>query len=31
MARMQASGYDHEFRLEVLKSAKAAYKKIEQE
>ena len=25
MARMQASGYDHEFRLEVLKSAKKAY------
>ena len=31
IARMQASGYDHEFRLEVLKSAKAAYEKIKQE
>ena len=25
MARMQASGYDHAFRIEVLKSAKRAY------
>ena len=27
MARMQSSGYDHEFRLEVLKSALNAYEK----
>ena len=31
MARMQASGYDHEFRLEILKSAKSAYEKIKQQ
>ena len=30
MARMQASGYDHEFRLEVLKSAKKAYEKLKE-
>ena len=28
--RMQASGYDHEFRLEVLKSAKKAYENLEE-
>ena len=28
MARMQASGYDHQFRLEVLKSAKHAFKNM---
>ena len=30
MARMQASGYDHRFRLEVLKSAKKAYMKLKE-
>ena len=30
MARMQASGYDHEFRLEVLKSAMKAYSKLKE-
>lgn len=30
MARMQASGYDHAFRLEVLKSAKHAYEKLKE-
>ena len=30
MARMQASGYDQEFRLEVLKSAKKAYEKLKE-
>ena len=30
MARMQSSGYDHEFRLEVLKSAKRAYSKMKE-
>ena len=30
MARMQSSGYDHEFRLEVLKSAKRAYSRMKE-
>ena len=30
MARLQASGYDHEFRLEVLKSAKHAFQKLKE-
>ena len=30
MARMQSSGYDQEFRLEVLKSAKKAYGKMKE-
>ena len=30
MARMQSSGYDHEFRLEVLKSAKIAYSRMKE-
>ena len=28
MSRMQASGYDHQFRLEILKSAMNAHDKI---
>ena len=30
MARMQSSGYDHKFRLEVLKSAKTAYGRMKE-
>ena len=30
MARMQASGYDKKFRLEVLKSAKNGYEKLKE-
>ena len=30
MARMQAYGYDHTFRLEVLKSAKKAYENLKE-
>ena len=30
MARMQASGYDHAFRLQILKSAKNAYAKLKE-
>ena len=31
MARMQASGYDHQFRLEILKSAMNAHTKMKEE
>ena len=31
MARMQASGYDHAFRIQVLKLAKNAYAKLKDE